>query len=145
MMTDTIFIASDHAGFTLKTSLTNHLRKNGWKVTDLGTNTEASCDYPDFAHALCAKVLENKGLGILVCGTGLGMSMAANRHHGIRAAMCTHEFQAAAARSHNNANVLCLGERITAPALAGLMTDLFLATPFEGGRHEHRIAKIDID
>ncbi len=142
-MTDSLFIASDHAGFTLKEALTTHLRQAGWGVTDLGTDSGASCDYPDFAHALCARVLETAGLGILICGTGLGMSMAANRHPGIRAAMCTHEFQASAARSHNNANVLCLGARVVGAGLALELADAFLAAAFDGERHARRVAQLD--
>ncbi len=139
----TIFIASDHAGFSLKAALAGHLQGMGLKVEDMGTHTEQSCDYPEYAHTLCRKVLETGGTGILVCGTGAGMSMAANRHPGIRAALCTHEFLAKATRAHNDANVLCLGERVTAPGLACAIAEVFLSTPFEGGRHQRRVGLID--
>ena len=138
-----VFISSDHAGFKLKSTLVKHLNEQGWEVLDLGPITTKSCDYPNSANILCAKVLEAGHMGILICGTGIGMSIAANRHSHIRAALCTHEFHAKATRSHNDANVLCLGERVTAPALACLLADIFLATPFEGGRHQTRIALMD--
>jgi ribose 5-phosphate isomerase B len=144
-MTRHLTIASDHAGLSLKNFLLAELRKEGWNVDDMGTHTQASCDYPEFAHAACANVLEKNCPGILVCGTGIGMSMAANRHKGIRAAVCTHEFHARAAREHNNANVLCLGERVTAPGLALELARIFLATEFEGGRHERRTDKIETE
>ncbi len=143
MLPSSLFIASDHAGFTLKQSLCRYLENQGWKVENLGTHSRESCDYPEYAHALCKEVLRTGHKGILICGSGIGMCMAANRHPGIRAALCTHEFQARTARSHNNANVLCLAERITAPSLAFLMADLFLEEPFEGGRHERRVTLID--
>ncbi len=139
----TVYVASDHAGFSLKTALADTLRAEGWTVTDLGTNIRGSCDYPDFAHAACEAVLRHNTPGILICGTGIGMSMAANRHPGIRAALCTHEFHARAAREHNNANILCLGERVTAPGLAQELARIFLTTEFAGGRHERRVEKIE--
>ncbi len=139
-----IYIASDHAGLSLKNSLAIRLKAMGRQFEDFGTHNEASCDYPDFAVKVCRAVLENPGsFGILVCGTGIGMSMTANRIPGIRAALCTHEFHARATRAHNNANVLCLGERVTAPGLACELAEIFLSTPFEGGRHERRVEKID--
>lgn len=138
-----LFIASDHAGLSLKTALAEHLSGQGWTLEDLGTHSGASCDYPDFAHSLCARVLETGCKGILVCGTGIGMSITANRHKGIRAALCVHEFHAQATRAHNDANVLCLGERVTAPGLACRIADLFFATPFEGGRHQRRVDRIE--
>lgn len=144
MTPSTLYIASDHAGFDLKNALAAALKEKGIAVTDLGTDSMASCDYPDFAHTLCSKVLETGAPGILICGTGIGMSIAANRHHGIRAALCTHEFHAKACRAHNNANVLCLGARVTAPGLAIELADLFLTTPFEGGRHQTRIERIEV-
>ena len=139
----TLFIASDHAGFTLKQALCQHLESKGWKVEDLGAHSQASCDYPVFADELCREVLRTGHKGILICGSGVGMSMAANRHKGIRAALCTHEFHASATRAHNNANVLCLGERVTAPGLACILADLFLTTEFEGGRHQRRVDLFD--
>ncbi|MDL2266423.1 ribose 5-phosphate isomerase B [Desulfovibrio sp. OttesenSCG-928-G15] len=139
----TLFIASDHAGFSLKEFLSDYFQEKGWKVEDLGPQTRDSVDYPSFAHTLCEQVLQTGHKGILICGSGIGMSMAANRHKGIRAALCTLETHARMCRLHNNANVLCLGERITAPALACLLAEIFLMTEFEGGRHQHRIDKIE--
>ena len=143
MLPSTVYIASDHAGFSLKGIIAAYLEEQGWKVEDLGTHSRESCDYPVLAHKLCAEVLSSGHKGILVCGSGIGMSMAANRHAGIRAALCMHEFQAHTARQHNNANVLCLAERLTAPALACIMTDIFLREEFEGGRHEKRVSLIE--
>jgi ribose 5-phosphate isomerase B len=142
--TKSLFIASDHAGFALKSAVAAYLRGAKWDVADLGAHSSASCDYPIHAHELCVKVLASGLPGILVCGTGIGMSIAANKHPGIRAALCTHEFHAHATRAHNDANVLCLGERITAPGLACMLAEIFLATPFEGGRHARRVGEIEL-
>ena len=109
----------------------------------MGPENAESCDYPVFAQTVCNKVLEEDAMGILICGTGVGMSMAANRIAGIRAALCTNEFHARATRQHNNANVLCLGERVTGPGVAVQLADLFLETAFEGGRHQRRIDLFD--
>ena len=138
-----IHIASDHAGLALKNALMLRLASLGHNLEDHGTNTAESCDYPLFAHRVCDAVLEKGDFGILICGTGIGMSMTANRKPGIRAALCTSEFQARATRQHNNANVLCLGERITGTGLAYAITDAFLETAFEGGRHQRRVDMID--
>lgn len=143
-MTKTVYMGSDHAGFALKETLVSALAGKGWVVKDVGTHTRESCDYPDFAHMVCTKVLETGSFGILICGTGIGMSITANRHKGIRAALCTHEFHARATREHNDANILCLGERITAPGLAVELAQLFLSTEFAGGRHQSRLEKIEI-
>ncbi|MDR1685919.1 MAG: ribose 5-phosphate isomerase B [Desulfovibrio sp.] len=143
MTGDTVFIASDHAGFAMKQALCADLAARGFRMEDLGPQTAESCDYPVFAHALCARVLENAGRGILICGTGIGMCMAANRHRGIRAALCTDEYTARACRAHNNADVLCLGARVVAPALAAELAVIFLSTAFEGGRHARRVALIE--
>ena len=143
MTPDTVFIASDHAGLSLKQDIVRHLGSKGWKVEDIGTHSRESCDYPLFADRLCAEVLRTGRKGILICGSGIGMSIAANRHKGIRAALCTHEFHASATRAHNDANVLCLGERVTAPGLACILADLFLTTEFEGGRHQRRVDLLD--
>lgn len=140
----TVYISCDHAGLTLKKELVPALKQWDWTVEDLGTDSKDSCDYPDFAHTVCCKVLQTEAFGILICGTGIGMSMAANRHKGIRAALCTHEYHARATREHNNANVLCLGERITAPALAVELARIFLTTPYAEGRHQKRIDKLDL-
>lgn len=140
----TIHLASDHAGFNLKSLLTRHLEKSGHKIVDHGTDSEQSCDYPDYAHALCQAVATSAETGILVCGTGIGMSMAANRHPEIRAALCASELAARLCRQHNNANVLCLGARVTGEELALAIVDAFLSAGFEGGRHERRISKISL-
>lgn len=143
-MSKTLYMGADHAGLTLKKTLIDALGDTGWTVEDLGAYAQERCDYPDFAHRVCDKVLETGSFGILICGTGIGMAITANRHKGIRAALCTHEFHARAARGHNNANVLCLGERVTAPGLAVDLAGIFLATAFEGGRHTGRINKIEL-
>jgi ribose 5-phosphate isomerase B len=142
-MPNTIYLASDHAGFTLKEHLVAALTAASRDVVDMGVHSRDSCDYPDFAHAVCKKILAEGGLGILICGTGIGMSIAANRHAGIRAAVCTHEFHARTCREHNNANMLCLGGRITAPGLAEELVKIFLETPFAGGRHARRVDKVE--
>lgn len=140
----TIYIASDHGGFNLKTFLVDHLKSKGHDVHDLGPSDPSSCDYPVKAQAVTDALLKNdEALGILVCGTGIGMSMAANRIPGIRAAVCTNEFHAAYSRAHNNANIICLGERVTGPGIAANMVDIFLSTAFEGGRHLRRVSMFD--
>ena len=142
-MPKTIHIASDHAGFALKNTVAAHLAKQGCIVQDHGTDSAQSCNYPVYAKALCKAVLAGGHPGILICGSGLGMSMMANRFQGIRAAACTNEFLAGASRRHNDANVLCLGERIVGPGLALAIVDAFLQNEFEGGRHQGRIAMFD--
>ena len=136
------YIASDHGGFRLKNEIIEHLKDQDIEIEDLGCYTSESCDYPDYAHKLCYKVLETKSRGILVCGTGIGMSIAANRHIGIRASHCTDTFSARMTRLHNDSNVLCLGERITGAGLALDIVDIWIRTEFEGGRHLRRIEKI---
>ncbi len=139
-----IYIASDHGGFNLKTFLVKHLKDKGHDVHDLGPSDPASCDYPLKAQDVTAALLKREdAFGILVCGTGIGMSMAANRVPGIRAAVCTNEFHASYARAHNNANIICLGERVSGPGIAADMVDIFLSTQFEGGRHLRRISLFD--
>ena len=139
-MTKKVFIASDHAGFSLKEVLVKHLQEKGHEVVDLGPEQAVSCDYPDSAFKVTDKVLAEDGtFGILICGTGIGMSMAANRVKGIRAALATWEFHARACREHNNANVLCLGERVTGAGVAVNLADIFLETEFLAGRHLRRI------
>ncbi len=139
-----IYIGSDHAGYSLKEKLKPHVESLGHEVTDLGTFSEDSVDYPDIAREVAEKVFENGGvLGILICGTGTGMCMAANKHVGIRAASCTDVKMAEYARSHNNANILCMGERILGDEeIAQQITKAFLETEFEGGRHERRVEKM---
>lgn len=135
-----IVVASDHAGFALKEKIKDFLKEKGYSVLDCGTDSEASCDYPVFAKALCKEIKEgNAEYGILVCGTGIGMSMAANKVQGIRAALCSDYFSAKFTRAHNDANVMCLGARVTGEGLAMELVDIFLNTPFEGGKHLRRI------
>ena len=143
-MPRTIFIASDHAGFDLKAELTACLTSTGHNVQDLGTHSKESCDYPVYADKVCSAVLaDESSLGVLICGSGIGMSIAANRHKGIRAALCTSEFQARFTRRHNNANVLCLAERVTGKGVALEILKIFLEEDFEGGRHARRVAMLD--
>ena len=135
-----IIIACDHGGLELKNEIVMHLNKIGVEAVDIGTYTADSCNYPDYARALCSRIQSGEfELGILVCGTGIGMSMAANKHKGIRAACCSDTFSARMTRMHNNANVLCLGGRVVGAGLACDMVDLFINTEFEGGRHEARV------
>ncbi|PLV56120.1 ribose 5-phosphate isomerase B [Thermotoga sp. SG1] len=139
-----IAIASDHAAFELKEKVKNYLLNKGIEVLDHGTHSEESVDYPDYAKKVVQSVLSNEvDYGILLCGTGLGMSIAANRYRGIRAALCLFPDMARLARSHNNANVLVLPGRLIGSELAFWIVDTFLSTPFDGGRHERRIRKID--
>ena len=139
-----IVIASDHAGFTLKRHLVLQLEARRLEVTDLGVHDETSADYPDLAHALAEEISSGRARhGILICGTGIGMSMAANRHPGIRAALCHDAFTAEMARRHNDANVLCMGARVLGTGVAEQVLEIFLATPFEGGRHARRTCKIE--
>lgn len=138
-----IAIASDHAGVELKAALIEELKSTGAPVLDLGTGGPESVDYPDFADALARAVLEGKASrGVLVCGTGIGISMAANRHKGIRAAHCRDTTDARFARLHNDANVIALGARTTGIEVAKDCLRTFLATPFEGGRHKRRVDKL---
>ena len=140
----TIYIGSDHAGVGLRELLAEKLSGQGHAVKTFGPAPGESCDYPIPARAVCTNVLGDSGsFGILICGTGIGMSMAANRISGIRAALCSCEFQARACRQHNNANVLCLGERVTGPGVALAMAEMFLASEFEGGRHLRRVQMFD--
>ena len=139
-----ILIGSDHAGFELKTFLADALEQEGVSVIDVGCHSQASCDYPEFAKELCSRLLEGEApRGMLICGTGLGMSMAANRYPGIRAALCTTEFHARMSRAHNDGNVLVLGGRVTGRDLALSILRAWLETPFEGDRHKRRIDLID--
>ncbi len=140
MENKTIVIGCDHAGFTLKQKVVEHLKSRGVNVIDVGTHTTESCNYVDFAHAVCEAVTSGKAeRGILVCGTGIGMSIAANKHAGIRAAVCENTFSARMTRLHNDANVLCMGERVIGYGLACDMVDLFVDTEFLGGRHQVRV------
>jgi ribose 5-phosphate isomerase B len=142
-MRERVAIASDHAGYPLKTALVPVLEKLGFAVLDLGTTGIESVDYPDFANALAAAVRAGKAqLGVLVCGTGIGISIAANRHPELRAALCHDGLTARLARQHNDANVLCLGARVIGPETARDCVESFFTTAFEGGRHAARVAKL---
>ncbi len=144
-MSKNIYIASDHAGFELKEKIKKHLSMQAnLEVEDLGTNSEDSVDYPDYAFEVGEKVAKDlDNLGILICGTGIGMCMAANKVRGIRAANCTFKKEAEMARKHNKANVLCLGARIIDHNLAMDIVESFLKNGFEGERHGRRVGKID--
>ena len=138
-----LFISSDHAGFNLKEKIKKNFRKK-YSFIDLGTdNSMTSVNYPDYAHKLCKKVSKNsKNIGILVCGSGMGMSMAANRHKKIRAAVCYSAKNTKLSRLHNNANIITLGSRLTKKNIAFKCIDIFVNTKFEGGRHKKRVKKI---
>ena len=135
-----IIIGCDHGGFELKKEVIAHLEKRGIEVTDVGTYSTDSCNYPDYARAVCKRIQSGEfERGILVCGTGIGISIAANKHNGIRAACCSDTFSARMTRMHNDANVLCFGGRVVGAGLACDMVDLFVDTEFEGGRHQSRV------
>ena len=136
-------IGSDHGGFALKEEIKKYLDSKGIAYQDFGTLTAESCDYPDIANAACQAIVSGQcDRGILICGTGIGISMAANKVKGIRAACCSDYFSAKYTRLHNDANVLCMGGRVVGPGLATELVEVFLSTPFEGGRHQRRIDKI---
>jgi ribose 5-phosphate isomerase B len=138
-------VGADHAGFELKGALINELTKLGYEIQDLGTDSLESTDYPDYGHAVSEAVEEGRAdLGILVCGTGVGMSITANRHSGIRAVVCSEPFSARMSRRHNHANVLCLGARVVGLGTALDIVDAFLHTAYEGGRHARRVAKMNL-
>lgn len=142
-MPETIAIASDHAGVNLKETLKAQLQALGFAAHDLGTRTKDTVDYPDLAKNLCEWILMQKDRrGVLICGSGIGMSMAANRYKGVRAALCRTVQDAELARKHNDANVLCLGERITPVDEAQDIVQSFFATAYEGGRHQARVDKM---
>lgn len=142
-MGDRLIAGSDHAGLTLRAEAVKTARANGFEVEDLGPFSGESVDYPDYARSVAEAVAAGRAkLGILVCGTGIGMSIAANKVKGIRAAHCTTEFEARMARAHNDANVLCLGERVIGLGLGAAIVKVFLDTPFEGGRHARRVDKM---
>ncbi len=139
-----IYIGADSAGYFLKEELITYIEEKGYEVINCGTDSAESCHYPEFASAVAMGVqsdLENS-FGILVCGTGIGMSMAANKYKGIRAAVCGDTFSARMTRMHNDANVLCIGARVIGPGLAKDIVDLFLSSEFEGGRHAVRVDMI---
>lgn len=140
-----IAIGSDHGGFEYKSAVIKHIEDRGFECRDFGTFSGESCDYPDFAKPVCECVLSGEAeKGILICGTGIGMSITANRYSGIRAAVCTETFSAKATREHNDANVLCMGARVISLEKCIELTDIFLDTPFSNDeRHIRRIAKIE--
>jgi len=140
-----IAVGSDHAGLNLKRLVVKALGERGHEVLDLGTDGTESVDYPDFGHAVAAKVVSgDASLGVLLCGSGVGMSLSANRHRGVRAVVCSDTFSARMARMHNDANVLCMGERVVGVGLALDILDAFLGATFEGGRHGRRVDKIEL-
>ena len=143
-MPDPVIIGSDHAGFALKEQLKETLARLGVEYEDVGTTSEDSVDYPDFAHRVAEAVASGRyARGVLVCGTGIGVSITANRHADVRAALVCDENAARLSREHNDANVLALGGRTTDPAQADRILETWLNTPFSGGRHERRVAKIE--
>jgi ribose 5-phosphate isomerase B len=142
-MTDKIVAGSDHAGLALRAEAVKVARAAGLEVEDLGPFSGESVDYPDYAKRVAEAVASGRAkLGLLVCGTGIGMSIAANKVKGVRAAHCTTELEARMARAHNDANVLCLGERVIGLGLGAAIVKAFLETPFEGGRHARRVDKM---
>ena len=139
-----IAIGSDHGGFELKQEIMKHLAERGLEYKDFGTYTSESCDYPIYGKAVARAVAEGScDRGILICGTGIGISLAANKVRGIRAAVCGDCFSAEMTRRHNDANILALGQRVVGAGLALKIVDIFLDTPFEGGRHARRVAMIE--
>jgi ribose 5-phosphate isomerase B len=140
----TYYIASDHAGVDFKAFVKGLFEAKGHNVVDLGPEDKTRVDYPDFAAKVCEEVIKDKGSkGVLICGSGIGMSMAANKFDGIRAALCHNEYSAAMARQHNDANVLCLGERVSGEGMVEAIVNSWLSNEFEGGRHEGRVEKIN--
>ena len=138
-----IALGCDHGGLEHKNAIGEFLKENGFEVVDFGIYEQVSVDYPDIAKKVCESIQKGEcERGILVCGTGLGMSIAANKHKGIRAACCSEHFSAKYTRLHNNSNVLCLGGRVIGVGTAVELADIFVNTEFEGGRHQKRIDKI---
>lgn len=139
----TCFVASDHAGFEVKSFVIELLKSHRLDVVDLGPDSHARVDYPDFAKKLCGKVSDTeKSFGVLICGTGIGMSMTANKCAGIRAALCHDAYTASMARAHNDANILCLGQRVSGRGTLESIIKAWCEGEFEGGRHAERVAKI---
>lgn len=138
-----IAIGSDHGGYELKEHVKKYLMDKGIEVKDYGVHSEDSVDYPDCARPVCEAVQGGEAeFGILLCGTGIGISMAANKFDGIRAALCANVYSAKMAKEHNNANIICMGGRVTGRDLAFMMVDTFMEAKFQGGRHQNRIDKI---
>ena len=142
-LTKSIIIASDHAGFLMKEKIKIFLNKSKIKSLDLGTFSEERVDYPDYAKKLALSVKKKSSFGILICGSGIGVSIAANRFKKIRAAVCYNQLSASLARKHNNANVLCLGARLISLKNVQKIVYTFISTKFEGGRHINRVKKLD--
>ena len=139
-----IAIGRDHGGYALKQEIMRHLSSRGLAYQDYGCYSEESCDYPVYGKAVAHAVADGTcEKGILICGTGIGISLAANKIHGIRCAVCSDCFSAEMSRRHNNANIIALGGRVVGPGLALMLVDLFLDTPFEGGRHQRRVSMIE--
>lgn len=134
-----IYIGSDHAGFKLKSAILEKLKSEGHEVVDLGTNSLDSCHYPEFASLVAKEVSQGNGQGILFCGSGIGVSMVANRYQNVRAALCRTTTEAELSRKHNDANIICLGERLTEQSLAFDIVETWMKTDFEGGRHQGRV------
>jgi ribose 5-phosphate isomerase B len=142
-MSNKVIAGSDHAGLALRAEVVKVAAAKGFEVEDLGPFSGESVDYPDYAERVARAVAAGAArFGILVCGTGIGMSIAANKVKGVRAALCTTELEARMSRAHNDANVLCLGERVIGTGLGAAIVDAFLGTPFEAGRHARRVEKI---
>ena len=139
-----VVVGCDHAGFSIKNAVVEHIKQKGFECVDVGTYSNASCHDPVYAHAVCEKILSGEcELGILICGTGIGMSMAANKHDGIRAACCSDVFSARLTREHNDANVLCFGERVVGIGLALDLVDAFLGAEYlNSGNHVTRVAML---
>ncbi|HMQ11719.1 MAG TPA: ribose 5-phosphate isomerase B [Oligoflexia bacterium] len=142
-----VFIGGDHAALELKADLIDYLKQDlhyaSEQIMDMGTNSEASVDYPDYAQKVCQAVVKSpEHVGVLICGTGIGISIAANKYKGIRAALVQSEFEAQMSRQHNDANVICFGARIIDQETAKKLLNIFLTTDFEGGRHQRRVDKI---
>ena len=139
-----VAVGSDHGGFEYKAKIIDYLKEHNFEYEDVGTFTKDSCDYPIIAKKVATKVVSGEAdKGILICGTGIGMSITANKVKGIRAALCSDTFSARATRAHNNSNILCLGERVIGDCLAIDIVDVWLHTEFEGGRHQRRIDEIE--
>lgn len=141
-MSKKIYIACDHGAVEAKTALVDHL-KNDYEVIDLGTNSEESVHYPEYGHKLAEAVLADEACGIALCGSGIGISIAVNRHKGIRGALCRTDWDAEMSRKHNDSNIICFGGRVNSTEEILKMTDHWLATEFEGGRHQDRIEMIE--
>ena len=136
-------IGADHAGFELKEKVIQHLKQKGYEIKDFGCHSEESIDYPDYGHPVAEMIEENDGmLGVLICGSGNGINMTANKHQGIRSALCWRNDIAKLAREHNNANIIAIPARFVSESEALEMIDTFFSTKFEGGRHERRVDKI---